>query len=161
MQSNPVLDEQERLRAEQRAKERFRYPYRVTCVCLDENHCDFPIIHDVRAHCNENSITFSARLFNSDRFEEDREIRRLPAFIVYYKMEVHEILYYDLDPVHKLKVIVWAYEDELVAKEKMRIRRQEQWESVKSFFSLERFKRKPKLDLAMSLQKTDRGHSSP
>ena len=155
MQSNPVLDKQEQLRAEQRAKERFRYPYRVTCIFMDEDHDDFPIIHDVRAHCNENNITFSARQYNCDRFEEDREIRRLPAFIVYYKREVHDILYFDLDPVHKIKLVIWAYEDELLAKEKARIRRQEQWECVKAFFSVERFKRKSKLDVDMSLRKTD------
>lgn len=155
MQSNPVFEKQEQLRAEQRAKERFRYPYRVSCVFMDEDHYDFPIIHDVRAHCNEINVTFSGRRYNTDLYQEDYEIRRLPAFIVYYKKEVHDIIYYDLDPVHKINLVIWAYEDELVAKEKRRIRRQEQWESVKNFFSLERFKTKPKLDVNMSLHKTD------
>lgn len=151
MQSNPIIEKQEKLEAEQRARERFRYPYRVVCVYLDTYNSDFPIIHEVRDHCNQNSMIFTARAFDSDRYTEDEYVKRLPAFHVYYNGGIYETLYFDIDPVHKLKLIIWAYEDELLAKEKARIRRQERWEAFKSMFS---FKKKTVLDLDMSLRHT-------
>jgi hypothetical protein len=60
-----------------------------------------------------------------------------------------------MDPIHTIQVKVWAFEDEEMAKERARQRRQERWdtavESVKAFFSLDRFRPKPALDLDASL----------
>lgn len=155
MDPNPMVEKQMKEEAERRARESFRYPFRVVCVFQDANNNDFPIIHEVRNYCLNNHLVFVARQYDIDAYPEDIPIMRLPAFHVYYKKEVQETHYYDLDPVHKIQVLVWAYQDEMRAKERARIRRKERWdafaEAVHSLFSLDRFKKKPALDMDASL----------
>ena len=66
-----------------------------------------------------------------------------------------DVQYYDAGPIPKIQAMVWAYEDEMRAKERARLRRQEQWnnfkETMNSIFTLDHFKRKPALDLDASL----------
>lgn len=157
MDSNPMVERRLQEEAEQRARESFRYPFRVVCVFQDANNNDFPIIHDVRDYCLNNHLVFVARQYDPDGYPEDMSVNRLPAFHVYYKKEVQETHYYDLDPVHKIQILVWAYQDEMRAKERARIRRKERWdaftESVRALFSADRFKKKPALDLDASLSR--------
>ena len=158
MQSNPIVEKIQQEEAERRKREEFRYPFRVVCVFENAENNDFPVIRDVREFCMSNHIILISRPYNLDRHNEDMDIQRLPAFLIYYKNYVQQIHYYDLDPVYKLKVYLWAYQDEQRAKERAKIRRQEQWstfvENVQSMFSLDRFKRKPALDLEASLSHT-------
>jgi hypothetical protein len=134
--------------------ETIRYPYHIVCVYENADNNDFPIIHEVRAYCNDTGLTFVARQYDCDRYKEDMLVSRLPAFHIFYKRSILDTYYYDRDPVHKIQIDVWAYEDELRAKERARLRRQEKWESFKALFSLDRFKQKPALDLEASLSHT-------
>ena len=153
MQSNPIVDEQLRLEAEERKRESFRYPYHIVCVFEDSDNNDFPIIHEVRAYCMENHLTFVGRQYNCDRYSEDIDINRLPAFHIFYKNSFMETYYFDIDPVHKIQLVLWAYEDEMKAKERARLRRQERWNNFKNMFVIDfdRFKRKPAINLEASL----------
>lgn len=137
--------------AELRARESFRYPFHIVCVFEDSENNDFPIIHEVRAYCMENHLTFMARQYNCDRYPEDMSVNRLPAFHIVYKKDVLETHYYDTDPVHKTQIVVWAYEDEMRAKERARLRRQERWNNFIGMFRFDRFKKKPALELELSL----------
>ena len=155
MNSNPIVEQQQKEEAERRAKAAYRYPFNIVCVYMDADNNDFPIIIEVRDYCNKNNLIFTARQYDHERNADDMFVKRLPAFHMYYRKGWQDTEYYDTNPVHKIQTLVWAYQDEMRAKERARIRRQEQWESVKetvkNVFSLERFKKKPALDLNASL----------
>ena len=155
MSSNPIVEKEKAAEQERREKEAFRYPFQVCCVFQDSNNNDFPIIFQVRDYCNKNHIIFKAREYDIDAHSDDMCIKRLPAFHFYYKTYYDDTQYYDTDPVHKIQVAVWAYEDELRAKERARQRRQERWDTavstLKEIFSLDRFQKKPALDPETSL----------
>ena len=161
MNSNPIVDQLQAAEEERRRHEEFRYPYHIVGVYLDEDSNDFPILKEVRDYCKENHLTYMMRQYDADKYQEDIEIHRLPAFHIYHKKYVYETHYYDKDPVYKIQLVIWAYQDREREKERARQRRQEQWdtfmESVQSVFSLERFKKKPALDLEASLRHPTKG----
>ena len=158
MNSNPIVEQQQQQEAEEKAKKAFRYPFHIVCVYLDSENNDFPIILDTRDYCNKNNLTFSARQYDFEKYGDDMFVKRLPAFHIYYKKGWQDTEHYDTDPIRKIQNLVWAYQDEMRAKERARIRRQERWDSFKeniqSVFSLDRFKKKPALILEESLSHT-------
>ena len=155
MNSNPIVDRQKEAEEEHRQKVSFRYPYKICCVYLPDDGCDFPIFHEVKKYCDEHNLTFYSREYSYGQYEEDLYVKRTLAFHIYYKGYVQETHYYDTDPIHKIQLIVWAYED--VEKERARKKqeRQEKWDALKeswnSIFTLDHFKRKPALDKDASL----------
>jgi hypothetical protein len=155
MQSNPLAEQVQAEMAAQKAKDAYRYPFHVVCVYSEVESYDFPIVHEVRNYCAENHLTFMARPYNADTYADDMPVNRLPAFHVSYKGCVQSTHYYDQDPVHKLNILRWAYDDEQRAKERTRLRRQQHWdafkESVTGMFSLDRFRPKPALDPTANL----------
>lgn len=151
MQSNPIVEKQEQEEKERNQKAAYRYPFRIVCVFMNSQTNDFPIIHEVRDYCNENNLIFVARQYNIDKYDEDMIIQRLPAFHLYYKNYVQETTYFDTNPVYMAQRFVWAYQDKQRAKERARKKWDEKIEQWKGFFSLERFKRKPALNLETSL----------
>jgi hypothetical protein len=159
MNANPIVEKQQQDEAERRAKAAFRYPYQIICVYLPEDGYDFPIFHDVKKYCSENNLSFLARPYDHEKYEEDMYVKRLLAFHIMYKKYHQETHYYDTDPIHKIQIVVWAYQDEEKAKARARQKRQERWDSLvegfQSIFSLERFKKKPALDREAS-QKQER-----
>lgn len=150
--SNPVVDARLEQEAAARAAASYRYPYRVVCVFLDTENSDFPIVNEVKSYCDSNNVTFYARQYDIDKYEEDMAIKRLPAFHIYHKKYVFETHYYDMNPVYKIQLIVWAFQDEERERERARVRRQERWDAFKELFNFDRFKRKPALDLDASLR---------
>lgn len=157
MESNPITDQLQAEREAQKARDAYRYPFHVVCVYSVEESYDFPVVHDVKRHCIENHLTFMARPYDHEKYPDDMCIYRLPAFHVYHRGCVQATWYYDLDPVHKLNILRWAYDDEQKAKERARLRRQERWDSFKEtisgVFSLDRFRSKPALDRNTNLPK--------
>lgn len=172
MESNPIVDRQKAAEEEHRKQAAFRYPYRICCVFLPDDGHDFPVFHDVKRFCEENHLTFYSRPYNVDTYEEDLFIKRTLAFHVYTKGYVQDTYYYDEDPVYKIQLIVWAYQDVEREKARARQRRQERWDKMKetlgSIFTMDHFKRKPALDLEasqskarMQVRKTEGETSSP
>lgn len=157
MQSNPIVEKQKEVEEEQKRKDAFRYPFRIVCVYRAKDGWDFPIFHEVKKHCHENHLTFSAREYNVDKFPEDADIFKLLAFHIYSKEDVIETHYFDTNPVHKIQLVVWAYEDLEREKAKARQRRQEQWDAFKQnvhgILSFNPFKRKTALNLEASQSK--------
>lgn len=164
MQPNPIVEQLQAEQAVRCAAESYRYPFHIVCVYLDEDSNDFPIIQEVREYCKGNQLTFMARQYNAEKYEEDIAIPRLPAFHIYYKKYCYETHYYDTNPVHKIQVVVWAFQDREKEKERKRQKRIEQWNAFKSgwssIFTLDHFKRKAALDRDACLQKS-RMDSSP
>lgn len=157
MDSNPIVERQKAAEDEVRKKEAFRYPYRICCVFLPEDGHDFPIFAEVKRFCEENHLTFYSRQYTIDKYPEDVFIKRTLAFHVYHKGYPQDTYYYDEDPVHKIQLIVWAYQDVEREKARARQRRQERWDTFKesfgNLFTLDHFKRKPALDREASLSK--------
>lgn len=157
MNSNPIVERQQEAEEEYRRKKDFRYPFRICCVYMPSEGHDFPIFHEVKKYCDQNNLTFAGRPYDIDKYEEDMVVKRLLAFHIYYKGYIQETHYYDTDPVHKIQLVVWAYQDEEKEKARKRQRRQERWDSIKeswnSLFTLDHFKRKAALDLDASQSK--------
>lgn len=157
MESNPIVDRQTAAEEEYRKQKAFRYPFRICCVYIPDDGHDFPVFHEVKNYCDKNNLTFYAREYDVDKFQEDMIIKRLLAFHIYYKGYVQETHYYDTDPVHKIQVVVWAFQDLEKEKARKKQQRQEQWEKFvngwNTVFSLEHFKRKAALDLESSQSK--------
>jgi hypothetical protein len=149
MQSNPIVEKQQKEEQERRVREGFRYPFKIACVYEDKENSDFPIIREVKDYCDQNNLTFLARQYDTDKYGDDILIKRLPAFHIYYKNYIDGTEYYNSDPIRKIQILVWAYQDEMREKERRRIHRQEQWntivEGVKSVLSLEWLKKKAAL----------------
>ena len=155
MQSNPIVEQQQKEEQQKRIREGFRYPFQIICVYEDKENSNFPIIREVKDYCNQNNLTFLARQYDIDKYNDDMLVKRLPAFHIYYKKYIHMTEYYNSDPIRKIQLLVWAYQDEMREKERRRIHRQEQWnsivETVHSVFSLEWMKRKSALNPEDSL----------
>lgn len=158
MESNPIVDRLREAEEEHRQKQAFRYPFKICCVYLPNDGYDFPIFHEVKQYCDKNNLTFYSREYSFGDFEEDMFVKRTLAFHIYYKGYVQETHYYDTDPVHKIQLVVWAYQDVEKEKARKRQQRQEQWDKFKdswnSVFTLDHFKRKPALNLEASQSKT-------
>ena len=152
--SNPMVERQIEAAEEHRKKESFRYPFRICCVYLPDDGYDFPIFYEVKTYCDKNNLTFYAREYNYEKYDEDMFVKRTLAFHIYYKGYVQETHYYDNDPVHKIQLVIWAYQDVEREKARARQRRQEKWDKFKeswnSIFTLDHFKSKPALDLESS-----------
>jgi hypothetical protein len=122
------------------------------------------VIHGVKDYCTMLRLTYGTRQYNAEKYEEDIAVARLPAFHVYSRGALYETYYFDMDPSYKLQCLVWAHEDELRAKERARLRRQERWDSfvegLQTVFSLDRFKRKPALDREKSLRSSNTAGTS-
>lgn len=157
MNSNPIVDRQREAEEEHRQKVNFRYPFKVCCVYLPDDGYDFPIFYEVKKYCEQNNITFFSREYSYGKYEEDMFVKRTLAFHIYYKGYVQETHYYDTDPVHKIQIVIWAYQDEEKEKARRRQQRQERWDNFKetwnNIFTLDHFKRKPALDKEASLNK--------
>ena len=168
MNSNPIVDRQREAEEEHRQKQAFRYPFKICCVYLPHDGYDFPIFYDVKKYCEQNNLTFYSREYDYEKYNEDMFVKRTLAFHIYYKGYVQETHYYDTDPIHKIQVVIWAYQDEEKEKARRRQQRQERWDNLKetwaSIFTLDHFpkgrlarggtyKRKPQLDKEASLNK--------
>jgi len=157
MDSNPIVERQKAAEEEHRKQKAFRYPFRICCVYLSEDGHDFPIFHEVKKYCDENNLTFYAREYDVDKYQEDIFVKRLLAFHIYYKGYIQETHYYDTDPLHKIQVVVWAFQDLEKEKARKKQQRQEQWDKFvtgwSSVFTLDHFKRKPALDREASQSK--------
>ncbi len=163
MESNPIVERQKEAEEEHRKKEAFRYPFKIVCVYLPGDGWDFPIFHEIKKYCSENHLTFSAREWDYERFPEDMFVARTLAFHIYHKNYVQETHYYDTNPLYKIQLVVWAYQDLEKEKARARQKRQEKWDKIKegfnSVFTLDHFKRKPALDPEAS-QKKERMQSA-
>ena len=155
MQSNPIVEREREAEEEHRKQKAFRYPFKVCCIYLPEDGTDFPIFYEVKKYCEQNNLTFYSREYSYGSYSEDMFVKRTLAFHIYYKGYVQETHYYDTDPIHKIQLVIWAYQDEEREKAKRRQRRQEQWNTFKetwnNIFTLDHFKRKPHLDRDASL----------
>ena len=83
--SNPIVDRMRAAEEEHKQKKAFRYPFRICCVYLAEDGCDFPIFHEVKTYCEQNNLTFYAREYDHEKYEEDMFVKRLLAFHIFYK----------------------------------------------------------------------------
>jgi hypothetical protein len=155
MNSNPIVQRQLEAEEEFRRKEIYRYPFHIVCVYEDEDSNDFPIILETRDYCNKNNLTFMARQYDFEKYNDDMFVKRLPAFHIYHKKWIYETHHYDDNPVHKIQLVVWAYQDEEKEKARRKQRRKEKWDSTvtsfQEFFSFDWMKKKPALNPQDSL----------
>jgi hypothetical protein len=88
----------------------FHLPIHVTCV-LDE-YSDFndSVLHQIRDHCKVNSVLFTTRIYDSDKYSCDRDfIERLPALHVYIKQGYIKTWYPNTRPLQHVDEVIETY----------------------------------------------------
>ena len=110
---NPIVQRQQQIEEERRAREDFRFPVRIHYVYSPherQNPDDVDVIL-IRDFCKKNNIYFLARTYDMDKYEEDcNYIRRLPAFQVYYDYSWDSTCYYPLSAIAIAKKLIVEYE---------------------------------------------------
>lgn len=121
---NPAVDQTVQTRIETP----FKYPFKVTCVVpyVDELN-RYPCFEIVKQFCQANRIAFSAREYNSTRYDEDcHYISRMPAFHFYGKSsELWGTYFTDTNIIQKIQDEIVCYKQQQERKRK----RAEVWNS--------------------------------
>lgn len=119
---NPIKARLERI--ENQKKE---YPVRVICIVDDYSDGKSPLIQEVRSHAHNSNISYSTRIFDSRKYEEDRDyITRLPAFHVYIKGIYHKTFFPNTRPLQHIDESIDLY----LKKKEERDRRREAWKCL-------------------------------
>lgn len=145
---NQLVESKAANRAQQRAQEDFRYPFKICCVL----RYDIPEANEgfaeVFSFCESNAIPFYSRHYDINRYEEDVYIARLPCYFITVAGYVQRQIHWDEHPIPKIQAHLNRYLEE----ERKKRERAAMWETrmnrVRAFFTLPSFKRKPKLEHA-------------
>lgn len=79
---------------------------------------------DITTFCEEHGIRFTSRLFDSDKYRDDRyEIGRLPALHIYTEKIYQTTVYMNESPVECIEACLYEYEE----KERKRAERAKWW----------------------------------
>lgn len=121
MIENPAVDQT----VETRVETLFKYPFKVTCVVSYVDELDrHPAFKIVKQFCQANRVPFSAREYNSTRYDEDcHYISQLPAFHIYSKGELCGTYFTDDNIIQKIQDEIVCYKQEQERKRK----RKEAW----------------------------------
>ena len=100
------------------------YPIRVICVVDQYSDGKSPLIQEVRIHAYNSNIGYSTRIFDSIKYEDDRNyISRLPAFHIYIKGLHHTTFFPTTRPLEHIDESVELY----LKRKEERNRRREAW----------------------------------
>ena len=78
-------------------------PSSISVVCVIENDCEFG---QIEKHCSSFKIDFSVRIYDSSRFQEDRNfIAKLPAFHIYENEIYMTTIYQDENTCSQIQTI--------------------------------------------------------
>lgn len=143
---NQLVEYKAETRAQQRAREDYRVPFKVCCVLrydiLEANE-GFVEVHDF---CRDNAIPFYSRHYSIDRYEEDMYIARLPCYFITVAGYVQRQIHWNEHPIPKIQAHLNRYLEE----ERRKREKAAMWETrmnrLRSFFTLPSFKRKPRLE---------------
>lgn len=133
-------------KAQQRARENYRVPFKVCCVLrydLVEANEGFT---EVRDFCTANAIPFYSRHYAIDRYEEDMYIARLPCYFITTAGYVQRQIHWNEHPIPKIEAHLRRYLEEEHRKREKAARWETRMNRVRAFFTLPSFKRKPKLE---------------
>jgi len=72
-----------------------------------------PNLRKIQEYCEMRNILFTTRLFDSDKYEEDRfYITKLPAIHLYYKTQYYDTYFPDERPVREIRLVYSKFEIE-------------------------------------------------
>ena len=115
---NPIrlaMDIQEATKLE--AAKASNLPIHICCV-LDE-YSDFndPVIHQIRDHCNKNNVLFTTRIYDSSKYNHDRDyIEWLPALHIYIKKIYQKTYYPNTRPIQHINEAIELYKKRIESK---------------------------------------------
>ena len=119
---NPRAAKAEKLENAIKAKK--EYPIKVICIVDEYSDGKSPFIQEVRAHSHNSNVSYSTRIFDSRKYDDDREyITRLPAFHVYIKGVHHNTFFLSNKPLQHIDESVETY----LKRKEERDRRREAW----------------------------------
>jgi hypothetical protein len=85
------------------SKNKTYYPYKIVCVTNSFENRNTESIKKIHNFCNENKLACHTRKYNLNDYNEDYEIKKLPAFHIYFKNHNINTIYYDNHPIPKIK----------------------------------------------------------
>jgi len=100
------------------------YPIKV--ICIVDNYSDgrSPLIQEVRTHAHNSNVSYSTRIFDSRKYEDDRHyITRLPAFHLYIKGIHHKTFFPSNRPLQHIDESIEVY----LKRKEENDRRREAW----------------------------------
>ena len=117
--NNPIcaeLEKQESIKLE-KAKGCL-LPIHICCVIDEYTDYNDPIIHSIRNHCVKNNVLFTARIYDSYKYNCDRDyIERLPAVHIFMKQLYQKTYYLNGRPLQNVDDIIKVYMKNIEAKE--------------------------------------------
>ena len=97
---------------------------RVECIVYQLSDFD-EILKNIRNTCHELNVLFTTRKFNSSNYSNDRnEIKRLPAFHIYFGDQYKNTIYPDNDTIKNIKMELALYNDKLERKKRKKLERE-------------------------------------
>jgi len=89
-------------------------PVHICCVLDDYSDFNDPVLHEIRDHCAKNSVLFTTRLYDSYKYNCDRDyIERLPALHVFTRRLYMETYYPNTRPIQHVDDAIKAYATQL------------------------------------------------
>lgn len=103
------------------------YPIKVICIVDEYSDGKSPLIQEVRSHAHNSNVSYSTRIFDSRKYEEDRDyITRLPAFHIYIKGIHHKTFFTSNRPLQHIDESIEVY----LKRKEERDRRREAWKCL-------------------------------
>ena len=150
MLSNPYVDRQKELERQAKEKDAFRHEFSVNMVVRDtDNITDIRAFTLVKNFCTENHVIFSAREYDSDRYNEDRDyIIKLPAYHMYGQRgkDYWATFYPNENPIQKIQDEIVRYRKEQEQKQAKKEAWNRRVKGIIAFFELLSLKKKPALN---------------
>jgi len=96
----------------------------VLCIVEEQTYTELKLIDDMQAYCNKHNIVFGLRLYNPEKYFNDKEyIEQFPCFHVYIDNEYYTTLNISNNPLGYLKYLYDTYNVKVATQES----RKESW----------------------------------
>lgn len=110
-------------------------PICVKCVLDEFEDYNDVNIHSIRDYCHKLNVMFDTRLYDSDKYNDDRDlIQRLPAYHVYINKRIFRTFYPNTRPYQHIQESIQYYKDGIEARKRRRHRFQSFIASIIAMF---------------------------
>lgn len=150
MIENPHTIAAEDARRERSEREAFHYPFCVCAIFYNQTAAEQDMIITIKKWCQENKVPFKAREYDAVRYDEDcHYVARFPAYHIYWNRHHYKTYHWDDKPVHGIMATILEWKAEQEKKRQREEKMRALAVQVRGWFSLSKFKRKPRLEVTL------------